>query len=637
MALLRKEHVLTYRAEIDGIRAIAVLAVMVAHSGIGILPGGFAGVDIFFVISGYLISGIILRDLENGQFSFRTFYTRRARRIFPALFAMLFIVSLAAWFLLTPSELTDYSASVFFSLFFLSNAYFIDFTSYFAPSAHYIPLLHTWSLAIEEQFYVIFPIVALIAFRLGGRRGLWMAVVVLLLASLALSEWGWRNKPTANYFFSPSRFWEILIGAVVALWASRRDLVSNGPLATLGLTSIIAALVLYDETTPFPSFYALLPTLGTALLLLFGGQKGWVGRLLSLRPIRLVGVISFSAYLWHQPVFAFARIHDINPSSPLTAISLITVVLCLSFLSWKYVEQPFRSNTQNKKYLLQWPTLTLSIAALGISLISLFGHFSNLPLLRYNDADLKLVEMTREAAKAFQRRVGQPFERKEFLLNSKKPKVIFIGDSYARDFMNVLDAKGYLSQIDASYWMIAGECAPYLQLPSDLRLKEVWDTTNCNKYDRYRSLEMLEAIKKANVIILASDWRPDAAPFLVETADGIRKLSSAPIILVGPKDFGNIDIRHLLRLSADERTAYRTKNNPKIYKLNQDFIKIKGITYIDILSTLCDPNGRCPQVTESGWLISQDGGHLTPAGAQLLGDRLHQRMNLSVVLSLPQE
>jgi len=634
LALLRNKHVLTYRAEIDGIRAIAVLAVMVAHSDIGILPGGFAGVDIFFVISGYLISGIIFRDLENGEFSFSTFYKRRAKRIFPALFAMLFIVSLAAWFLLTPSELTDYSASVFFSLFFLSNAYFIDFTSYFAPSAHYIPLLHTWSLAIEEQFYVIFPVVALAAYRLGGRQGLCMAVVILLLASLGLSEWGWRNEPAANYFFSPSRFWEILIGAVVALWASRRELVSNGPLATLGLVSIIAALMLYDKNTPFPSVYALLPTLGTALLLLFGSQTGWIGRLLSLRPLRLIGVISFSAYLWHQPVFAFARIHEIDPSLPLIALILITVILCISFLSWKYVEQPFRSNTQNKKYLLRWPTITLSIAALAISFMSLVGHFSNLPFLRYNDTDLKLVEMTREAAKAFQRHVGRPFERKEFLFDSEKPKVVFIGDSYARDFMNVLDAKGYLSQIDASYWMIAGECAPYLQLPSDLRLKEVWDTKNCNEYDRYRSLEMLGAIEKANVIILASDWIADAAPFLVETADGIRTLSSAHIILVGPKNFGNVDIRHLLRLAVDKRTAYRTKNNPKISKLNQELSKISDVTYVDILSTLCDPNGRCPQVTENGRLISQDGGHLTPAGAQLLGDRLDETMNISVVLGL---
>jgi peptidoglycan/LPS O-acetylase OafA/YrhL len=625
---------MNYRTEIDGIRAIAVLAVMIAHSGVGILPGGFAGVDVFFVISGYLISGIILRELERGKFSFGDFYARRARRIFPALFFMLLTVSLAAWMLLTPSELKDYSASTFFSLIFLSNAYFIDFTEYFAPSAHYIPLLHTWSLAIEEQFYLIFPVVALASFRLGGRRGLWIAVVVLLLASLALSEWGWRNKPAGNYFFSPSRFWEILLGAVVVFWSSRRVVVNNDVLAALGLASIIASFVIYDENTPFPSVYALLPTLGTALLLLFARQTGWVGRILSLRPLRLIGLISFSAYLWHQPVFAFARIHEIDPSSPRVAVILIICVLSLSFLSWKYVEQPFRTKPQDKKSFMLRRAITLSIAALGIATMSLVGHFSKLPLMRYSNADQKLVEMTREAAMGFQRHVGRAFESRAFLPIGQAPKVIFIGDSYARDFMNVLDARGYLSRIDASYWVIAGECAPYFQQSGDLRLNEVWNAPNCREYDRYRSPKMLETIEEADVVILASNWREGAAPFLAETVDNIRTLSLAPIVLVGPKSFGRIDIRSLLRLSMHERMEYRTKENAEISKLNQELSEIAGVTYVDVLGALCDPNGRCPQVTESGRLISQDGGHLTPAGAQLLSNRLDQGMELSVVLGL---
>lgn len=623
-----------YRKEIDGIRAIAVLAVIIAHSGIGFLPGGFAGVDVFFVISGYLISGIILRDLEAGKFSFRKFYGRRARRIFPALFFMLLTVSIAAWALLTPSELKDYSASAFFSLAFLSNAYFMDFTSYFAPSAHFIPLLHTWSLAIEEQFYVIFPLLAFASYRIGGKKALWMTVVGFLVASFALSEWGWRNKPEENYFFSPSRFWEILLGAVVAFWSSRRGVSRNDGLAGIGLASIFLSFTLYDESTPFPSAYALLPTLGTAFLLLFASETGRVGQLLSFRPLRMIGLISFSAYLWHQPVFAFARLHKIDPSSPWTAIVLITCVLILSFLSWKYVEQPFRSDTKAGARLFPWSSTALVCAALLVTAMAYAGHYSKLPFLRYNDRDLRIVEMTRDAANDFQRHVGRPFERRAFLADGSLPKVMFIGDSYARDFMNVLDAKGYLSRIDPSYWTIAAECAPYFQESNETLLKEIWDTPNCRNYDRYRSPEMMRTITEADVVVLVSNWRADAAPFVFETVDRIRALSSASIVLVGPKQFGGVDVRALLQMTVEERVNHRNVTEAEILLLNSQLRRIEHATYVDIIGALCDHEGNCPQVTESGRLISQDGSHLTPAGALLLGDRLEQEMDLSKLLRL---
>ena len=623
-----------YRKEIDGIRAIAVLAVIIAHSGIGFLPGGFAGVDVFFVISGYLISGIILRDLQAGEFNFRKFYARRALRIFPALFFMLLIVSVAAWTLLTPSELKDYSASAFFSLVFLSNAYFIDFTSYFAPSAHYIPLLHTWSLAIEEQFYVIFPLLAFASYRIGGKKALWMTVVCFLVASFALSEWGWRNKPEENYFFSPSRFWEILLGAVVAFWSSRRGVSHNDALAGIGLAFIFASFALYDESTPFPSVYALLPTLGTAFLLLFASENGRVGQMLSYRPLRMVGLISFSAYLWHQPVFAFARLYKVDPSSPWIAIVLITSVLSLAFLSWKYVEQPFRSNKFGRARLFKWSSTTLVCAALLITAAAYAGHYSKLPLLRYNDRDLRIVEMTRDAANDFQRHIGRPFERRAFLRDGSLPKVMLIGDSYARDFMNVLKAKGYLSRVDPSYWIIAGGCGPYFLEPNDTRLKEIWDTPTCRDFDRYRSPEMMRTITEADVVVLVSNWRADSAPFVVETVDKLRALSSASIVVVGPKQFGDIDVRALLQMTAEERVNHRNITDAELLLLNSSLQRIEQAAYVDIIGALCDHEGNCPQVTEGGRLISQDGGHLTPAGALLLSERLEQDMDLSKLLEL---
>lgn len=187
---------MTYRHEIDGLRAVAVLSVILSHAGFGWIPGGFAGVDVFFVISGFLITGIILRDLEQRRFTFRNFYIRRARRILPALFCVLGSVSILAWIILSPSQIQSVSAGVFFSILSLSNFYFLDYVDYFAPSAEFIMLLHTWSLGVEEQFYLLFPLVAFVAHRLLGKSGFWTVVLILLVVSFAISEWGWRGRGT---------------------------------------------------------------------------------------------------------------------------------------------------------------------------------------------------------------------------------------------------------------------------------------------------------------------------------------------------------------------------------------------------------------------------------------------------------
>lgn len=321
---------MTYRKEIDGLRAIAVMAVIIAHSGLGWLPGGWVGVDVFFVISGFLITSIIQRDLDRGTFSFRDFYTRRIRRIFPALFAMLVVTTVLGWLMMTPSELIDLSASVFFTVLFLSNGFFIDFVDYFGPSAEAIPLLHTWSLAVEEQFYILFPAIAWVFWRIRGRGALFAGIVVLIVFSLGLAEWGWRNEAKANYFFSPSRFWEILLGSAAAVVLQTRTRPQIAALGWVGVAMLAVSFVFFNHATPFPSLYALIPTVGTVLLLVFTPETGVLSAILKSSPMRWIGLISFSAYLWHQPVFVLARMQGVATDKIGVASVLVAFVLGFS-------------------------------------------------------------------------------------------------------------------------------------------------------------------------------------------------------------------------------------------------------------------------------------------------------------------
>lgn len=332
---------LDYRPEIDGLRAVAVIPVILFHAGVNIFKGGYVGVDIFFVISGYLITSILLSELQSGEYSILRFYERRARRILPALFLVILCCIPFAWMWMLPSELERFSKSIVSVVLFVSNIQFWREEGYFAPEVDLKPLLHTWSLAVEEQYYVLFPLFLLATWRLGRRRVFWLICAVAGL-SLLTSEWGWRHEPTANFYLAPTRAWELLAGSICAFWLLGRNQRPNNWLSALGLGLIVFAILVYDDTVPFPSLYALVPVLGAALIILFAADGGWVARLLRTRAFVGVGLISYSAYLWHQPLFAFARIRSFTEPSMGLMIALAALSLILAYFSWRFVEQPFR-------------------------------------------------------------------------------------------------------------------------------------------------------------------------------------------------------------------------------------------------------------------------------------------------------
>lgn len=371
-----------YRPEIDGLRAIAVIPVIFFHAGVSVFGGGFVGVDVFFVISGYLITKIILSEMEQGTFSLINFYERRARRILPALFLVMLVSHVFAWLWLVPGDMKDFSQSLIAVSTFSSNILFWCKSGYWDAASELKPLLHTWSLAVEEQYYILFPLFLLLVWRIGKRwiLGSFMLVVGI---SLATAQWGAYHHPTATFYLLPTRGWELAIGACIAFYVlQRKDTFSKllshktvkEVVGALGLLMIGYAVFTFNESIPFPSVYTLLPTIGTGLIIVFSSSQTIVGRLLSTKPLVALGLISYSAYLWHQPLLVFARHRSLAEPSELTFVILAFLSIPFAYLSWRYVEKPFRTKgVFSRKMIFSYSI----IGSVAFFVIGLVGHFTN--------------------------------------------------------------------------------------------------------------------------------------------------------------------------------------------------------------------------------------------------------------------
>lgn len=378
----RQEHRIQYRPEIDGLRALAVIPVILFHAGFQLFSGGFVGVDIFFVISGYLITTIILAELETGQFSILKFYERRARRILPALYVVLALCLPVAWLWLMPNDAKEFSKSVVAVLVFASNIFFWRQSDYFDAATELKPLLHTWSLGVEEQFYVLFPIFLMFAWRLGRKRIVAILAMVALL-SLALAEYVISNKPDAAFFLLPTRGWELAMGALIAFYlkGSERDRCTpalHQILSFVGLGLITLAILAFSKETPFPGLSALIPTVGAGLIILFALPGTLVGRLLMSKVFVGVGLISYSAYLWHQPLLSFTRHRSFTQPHDAVIALILALTFGLAYLTWRYVEQPFRRQDRIAKRVVWRFSLAsaavLSVCAVGLQMATPESH-----------------------------------------------------------------------------------------------------------------------------------------------------------------------------------------------------------------------------------------------------------------------
>lgn len=497
-----------YRPEIDGLRALAVVPVILFHAGFELFSGGFVGVDVFFVISGYLITTILIEDIENGRFSLLNFYERRARRILPALYFLLLMVAVLSTLLMSPQQLKEFGQSLIATVTFLSNMYFLVRADYWAQSSEFLPLLHTWSLAVEEQYYLVFPIFLFLAWRYSKSKIFWMIFCFSIL-SLLLSEWGSRSYPLVNFYVLLTRAWELLAGSMAAFIVQRKGVKENNALAALGLSLILFSIFTYEKNTPFPSLYALPPVVGVVLLILYADSKTLVAKFLSIKVFVGIGLISYSAYLWHQPLFAFARIYktSIDISFSLT-ICIIGATFLFSALSFRYVESPFRTkckiSTKALSYFAILPLIVFIIYGFYLhntqGLRAIKMSFLSLNVTKYLDAldDEKIkrkelwAQLLGEAEKPFN--------------NTDKLKFLFIGDSLSEDlFVVTKTSKKLDSLITPRRLAFDDECAKHIVTKG----REVNHNGKLCA-DSISSYLKSDLFADADVIVIAAAWQENA-------------------------------------------------------------------------------------------------------------------------------
>jgi peptidoglycan/LPS O-acetylase OafA/YrhL len=361
-----------YRKEIDGLRAFAVLPVILHHAFPEFFPGGFVGVDVFFVISGYLITGILIHEISSERLSLLNFYERRARRILPALLVVLAFSTILSWLLMSNRELEDYLESVSGAALFYSNFVFWNQIDYFGVEAIHKPLLHTWSLAIEEQFYIVFPLLLLVAWKFLRER-VWLPVALLAGLSLFLSHKYSAAHPSASFYLLHTRFWELAIGALIALGFKKRELRGPNWLGWVGVLMIVMSVFLTKKDMAFPGLVALVPTLGAAFVLAGARDGNGSAKFLSLKPFVWLGLVSYSAYLWHQPLLVFGRRLFLQDMPVAATFWLVVVSIFFAVLSWKFIERPFRD-----KSFLSRDYILISSAVILVAVASV----SNLALLK---------------------------------------------------------------------------------------------------------------------------------------------------------------------------------------------------------------------------------------------------------------
>ena len=373
-----------YRHEIDGLRALAIIPVIWLHASFTGLSGGFLGVDVFFVISGFLITSILLKEIASGTFSITSFYERRARRILPALFI---VAAVTTPFLIavtqSPDTLKNYGVSLVSVATFVSNFYFWQTSGYFGTTSELSPMLHTWSLAVEEQFYIIFPLLALWLAPFG-KRAFTGSIAGILLLSLIVAQFWQQVDASGNFYLLPSRAWELMAGALASMMFAGDTInkVSNraaSALAVLGVSLIVASYISFTPQTAHPSFFTVVPVAGTVLVLLFARNNNMTGNLLSMPLMIQTGIISYSLYLWHQPVFALMRIYNDGHLGVAMALAGIVLTVVLSLLSYRFVETPFR----NRQRFIRPQVFNASAAGLILAGVTGLLFINNVQLRKY--------------------------------------------------------------------------------------------------------------------------------------------------------------------------------------------------------------------------------------------------------------
>lgn len=625
-----------YQPEIDGIRAIAVISVLLYHLEYKFIPGGFVGVDVFFVISGFLITRILRRDMQNSQFSFARFYLRRIRRLAPALIAVVAVTFIVASFYLTPSHMQRFSGAVVASLLSVSNFFFWFESGYFDASAELKPLLHTWSLSVEEQFYLLWPALIFL-FRKQSARAVLLLFVTLGMISLIASKWFTTADPTASFFLMPFRIHEFAIGAVLAMIPS---ISQQGGSTTpnlikelaclLGLGIIAYSVLLLNNATPFPDVYALIPCLGAALLIAGCSARycGWVLR----NPVSVwIGKISYSLYLVHWPIVVMYKhitFEDVVVGKTRIALLILTVLSAIAL--YLLVEVRFRYGAARRPALrtsptwiwLSVPLLLLAASTHAYTFNGWSGRFDKAVVDAIGDIEAKqLIRRKFIDGPAAVSAVSFDASPSEDL---PRTNLLVMGDSHANDMFNALylnlsEEPGLsirrLEIDDTCLYLFTGsetDQSPSAQARCELQ---------------YQAVQLSELLDQADRIILSTRWEKSSFEHLPAFVAALQTNGAEVVVMGRTAEFKNVPSLVLKNgLTDNIKSQLAATRFTDIDALNESLhtlVTELGLSYIDKLGYLCNLSAKqCDVIDDAGKVLYTDYGHWTLEGARYFGKRM---------------
>jgi peptidoglycan/LPS O-acetylase OafA/YrhL len=615
-----------YRADIDGLRTVAVLPVMAFHAGLHAARGGFVGVDVFFLISGFLITRLIVDQIRRDSFPISSFYVRRVRRILPALLVTLLAVYLMGLAYCLPADMIDLSKSLIAAALSASNFYFWVHSSYFGGAAISKPLIHTWSLAVEEQFYLVWPVFLVLGYRFCPHRLLSITALITVF-SLAASAVGAREFPNAAFYLPFTRFWELSAGGLLALGIVPRPLrpVTRNALAAVGVALIVLSVLLIDPRMPFPGVLALPPCTG-AFLVLLAGRDGEtvIGKFLSLRPFVFIGTISYSLYLWSWPITVFQRNYAFlmsGLSEPATKLAIFGVSLLVAFLSWKFVETPFRTGATrptSNRLIKAAVSGTAALVALGV-ICWLAGGFP----VRYSARELKAaIHMDYDGRGAF--RFGHCFlsdPMKEWRLDpsclavsTSRPNILLLGDSHAAHLWFGLNA----TFTGANFLQAtAADCLPTIthNFNESSKCVQIMD-------DVYKDFLVHRHVDR---VLLSAKWKAETLNNVPATLQWLNE-HRMQVTLFGPVASYDSPVPRLLvsaiQASDPDLPQHHRDESIRVLDARMRLLaKSHGVEYVSMIDLFCS-GIYCAVADATGSPLMFDGEHFTMDGSLYAAKRL---------------
>ena len=620
-----------YRPEIDGLRAIAIISVILYHAQIELFNhkfflGGFIGVDIFFVISGYLITSIILKEfLITGKFSLSGFYERRIRRILPALLLVMLASLPFAWLYLLPTNFVDFSKSILYSLGFISNFYFhFSGEEYGAVNGLYKPMLHTWSLSVEEQYYIIFPIILLISLRFL-RNYLVLIFIFGFLLSLIIADWGSKNYPSFTFYILPTRMWELLAGTILAyceqkLRPRRHKIILDNTLQYVGLFLIFISIIFFNDGIPHPSLITLAPITGICLIIWFSNKESFITKILSSKVLVSIGLISYSLYLWHYPIFAFSRITDFVHGSVINKIFIIFLLMILSVITYFFIEKPARNKNNKFKFVL----LTLSfvyLVLISANMLIIKGNgFNkernlNSKILNLDNGELLIESMKFVNDKDFKKKTILSFSKKDNFKN-----VLIVGDSHSAMMFNVFNLnKELFPEYKFGQMKLNPIDDPNLLLSDERYIKSdiIIFSYRFGEEKYYYIKNLIPKIKKKEIIIMSKSN---------EYKNFFKRKPYFNLTLADVYILDN-EVKKITQKEINEINSLYFNNREDTKKINtkiQNYANNMNISFLNKDDFLCDiKNKLCHGLTNDGKKIFYDGDHYTIEGAKFFGKKIN--------------